>query len=235
MTRRLVSIAMTGLLGAGALLALGSSLKGGDGGYPSALWTAIISTCGPISGDRQEVILHPGLLAHLEINMPAKVHYEPGDETKFLIRGEQGLLNQLRVERGTLSLNCNPGWPVTPLEINVSGPPIPGWTLNGSTELTMVNVQQSRLKLDIQGSGNATVTGEVDNVDLNLSGTGKVSLKQLSTKAVVIHVRGNGDVQARAEDSADVSIYGSGRVELFGSPVLRSSDIRGNGRIIQMR
>lgn len=98
----------------------------------------------------------------------------------------------------------------------------------------MDDVRQPRLKLGIHSSANLIAKGMADNVDINLSGAGSVGLKGLAAQAVVINVRGSGDVQAMAKATADVSVYGSGTIELFGNPVLRSSDIRGNGRVVQM-
>lgn len=234
MARRLVLIATAGLVGGGVLLTLGSSLSGGSMGDPSSLWRAVTSTCGPMAGNDNELTLQTGVLDRLEISVRAKVHYKPDDETRLVIRGDQRILDKLRMERGSLNLDCEPGLHSTPLDVDVFSPAISRWTLNGSVELTMDDIRQPRLDLEVHGSGKVIATGVADYVDLNLSGAGSVGLKGLAAQAVVINVRGSGDVQAMAKATADVSIYGSGTIELFGNPVLRSSDIRGNGRVVQM-
>ncbi len=40
--------------------------------------------------------------------------------------------------------------------------------------------------------------------------------------------------QMTAQTDADVSISGSGNVELWGHPTLRRSAVRGSGRVMQM-
>lgn len=109
------------------------------------------------------------------------------------------------------------------------------WTLNGNVELVMTDVRQSRLKLDIRGSGNVTAAGSADSLDMTLSGAGKVAMKDLTAQVANVSVCGNGYVVATATKSADISIYGSGNVELYGNPESQSSDVRGSGRVIQKR
>jgi len=94
-------------------------------------------------------------------------------------------------------------------------------------------INQPQLRVSIKGSGSVAATGAVDMVGLDISGSGAARLRDLTAKSVQIDIRGSGDAQMTAQADADVSISGSGNVELFGRPVIRRSEIRGSGRIVQ--
>jgi len=106
--------------------------------------------------------------------------------------------------------------------------------LLGSGDLTLSQINQPQLRLSIRGSGSVAATGAADTVGLNISGSGAARLKDLAAKSVQIDIRGSGDAQLSAQADADISISGSGNVELFGRPILRRSEIRGSGRIVQV-
>jgi carbon monoxide dehydrogenase subunit G len=105
--------------------------------------------------------------------------------------------------------------------------------LLGSGDLILSQIDQARLRLSIRGSGSVTATGATGSVDMDISGSGAARLKGLTSKSAKITIRGSGDAQMTAQVEADVSISGSGNVELSGHPILKRSEIRGSGRIVQ--
>jgi carbon monoxide dehydrogenase subunit G len=120
------------------------------------------------------------------------------------------------------------------LDVHISGPAIKSWNLNGNVELALSNIDQPQLRLGIRGSGSVSATGTAQSVNLDISGTGDATLKGLVTQSAKIDIRGSGNAQITAQISADVSISGSGNIELFGNGVLRRSEIRGNGHVTQL-
>lgn len=234
MTGKLAFIATAGLIGAVVFLALGIGLSGRDWAEARHLWGAMPSTCGSAASTSQQVILPFTAVDRLVINLPASVRYQPGDKAEAIISGDPALLDHVRMEGGKLSLDCDPGWVDTRLDVSLSGPAIADWKLLGSGNLTLSQINQPLLRLSIRGSGSVAATGAADTIDLDISGSGAARLKNLTAKSAEIKVRGSGDVQLAAQADADVSISGSGNVELFGRPILRRSEIRGSGRIRQV-
>lgn len=234
MTGKLAFIATAGLIGAVVFLALGIGLSGRDWAEATHLWGAMPSTCGSAASTSQQVILPFTAVDRLVINLPASVRYQPGDKAEAIISGDPALLDHVRMEGGKLSLDCDPGWIESRLDVSLSGPAIADWKLLGSGNLTLSQINQPLLRLSIRGSGSVAATGAADTVDLDISGSGAARLKNLTAKSAEIKVRGSGDVQLAAQADADVSISGSGNVELFGRPILRRSEIRGSGRIRQV-
>jgi hypothetical protein len=233
MTGKLAFVATTGLISAFVFLALGIGLSGGDWANARHWWGTIRSTCGPAASTRQQVTLPFSSGDDLAIDLPASVHYQPGDRTQAIVSGEPALLDHLRIEGGRLSLDCDPGWLASQLDVNLSGPAITDWKLLGSGDLTLSQINQPQLRLSIRGSGSVAATGAAQKVHLDISGSGTARLKSLTAQSAQIEVRGSGDAQITAQADADVSISGSGNVELFGHPLLHS-ETRGSGRIVQV-
>ncbi|AYG59843.1 GIN domain-containing protein [Rhizobium jaguaris] len=234
MTGKLAFVATTGLIGAVVFLALGIGLSRQDWANARHLWGAMPSTCGSTASTRQQVTLPFAAGDSLAIDLPASVHYQPGDKAETIVSGDPALLDHVRMDGGKLSLDCDPGWLESRLDVSLSGPAITEWKLLGSGDLTLSEINQPRLRLSIRGSGSVAATGATETVGLNISGSGAARLKNLTAKSAQIEVRGSGDVQLTAQSDADVSISGSGNVELFGRPILRRSEIKGSGHIEQV-
>jgi len=234
MTGKLAFVATAGSISAIVLLALGIGLSGRDWADARHLWGARQSSCGSATSTSQQVTLPFTATDNLTIDLPASVRYQPGDKAEAVVSGDPALIDHVRMEGGKLSLDCDPGWLDSRLDVSLSGPAISNWKLLGSGDLTLSQINQPQLRLSIRGSGSVAATGAADTVGLNISGSGAARLKDLAAKSVQIDVRGSGDAQLSAQADADISISGSGNVELFGRPILRRSEIRGSGRIVQV-
>lgn len=234
MTGKLAFVATTGLIGAVVFLTLGIGLSGRDWSDGRQLWGAMPSTCGSGVSTGQQVILPFVASDDLTIDLPASVRYQPGDKAEAVVSGDPALLDHVRMEGGKLSLDCDPGWSAPRLGVALNGPAITHWKLRGNVDLSLAQIDQRELQLNIRGSSRVTATGTTDAVGLNISGSGDAELKSLIAQSAQIEIRGNGKVQVTAQSDADVSISGNGFIELFGHPKLRRSEIRGNGRVVQV-
>lgn len=66
-----------------------------------------------------------------------------------------------------------------------------------------------------KGSGSVYVDGTLDDVKVNISGSGDTELRDLTAKSVQVEIRGSGSVSANgAADAVDVNISGSGDAAL---------------------
>ena len=231
MTRTLIFIAVTGIFCAFVFLAPGVVLSSR---YWADAATVPRSICGSTSSNRTHVTLPftPG--DSLAITLPGSVRYRPGDKAEAVVTGDAALLDHVHIENDTLSLDCELAGRSPELEIDLTGPAITDWKLLGSANLTLTDISQRQLQLNIKGSGNVMATGAVEAVGLKISGSGKAQLKSLLAKTAVIEIRGSGGTQLTAETNAEVSISGSGDVELFGHPNLSRSEVRGSGKIVEV-
>ncbi|MDP9838857.1 carbon monoxide dehydrogenase subunit G [Neorhizobium huautlense] len=235
MTRKLAFVAMAGSLGAAVFLSLGFALAGPNWHDSARLWISDKSTCGPTTSDRERITLPLTSTDRFVIRMPASVHFQPGGEPQAVISGSAAVLDHVRIDGGELSLDCDPGWFSSRVEVQLSGPPITRWEVRGSGDLVLAQVDQPRLDMVIKGSGSARATGRAEVVDVAISGSGDVMFEKLVAKSVQVEVRGSGDASVMAEVDADVLVAGSGDVDVFGPGVLRRQDVKGSGSISQKR
>lgn len=234
MVGKLVFVATAGMIGAVTFLTLGVALSGRNWDDTSSLWGAMQSTCQPAASPHQQVTLPVITSDSLVIDLPASVLYQPGETAEAIVTGDPALVDHVRIEGGRLSLDCDPGWLPTRLDVRLSGPTITDWKVLGSGDLALRQIHQSQLRVIVRGSGRVDASGAVDTVGLDISGSATARLKNLVAQSAQIRVRGSGDVEMTAMVDADVSVSGSGTVALSGHPVVRSSEIRGRGRIVQL-
>ena len=234
MIGKLAFVAAAGAIGAAVLLTLGIGLSGGwvDA---AQLIGASQSTCGSAASSQEKVVL-PFAAGEdgFTIDLPASVRYRPGEPAEVVVSGDPTLLDHVKLEGGMLSLDCDPGWFASKLDVSMSGPAVTNWTLLGNGDLTLSGIAQPELRLSIRGNGDVAATGHAETVGVEISGSGAARLRSLEAKSALVTIRGSGDAQMTASADADVSISGNGNVELSGQPVLRRSDISGNGRIVQV-
>jgi carbon monoxide dehydrogenase subunit G len=234
MTGKLAFTAMAGLTGAALFLAVGIGLAGPDWVNAGGSWIGGQSTCGATTSTRKEVTLPFSADGSFTIALPAAVRYLPGEKAEAVVSGDSTLIDHVRMEGSRLTLDCEPGWFASRLDVSVSGPAISDWKLLGSGDLALSEINQPELRLSIRGSGSVAATGTAQTVDLEISGSGSGRLKNLAAQSAEIKIRGSGDAQITAQADADVSISGSGDVELYGHPTMRRSEVRGSGSITQV-
>lgn len=235
MTRKLAFVATAGLIGAAAFLSLGFALAGPNWHDTARIWIADKSSCGQNASGRKQLTLPLTSADSFIIRMPASVHYQPGGTPQAVISGDAAVLDHVRIDGDTLSLNCDPGWFSPRIDVQLSGPAIARWEVHGSGDLVLSGIEQPRLDMVIKGSGSATGTGRADRVDVAIAGSGDVSFEKLIARSVEVEVRGSGDASLMAEVEADVFIAGSGDVELSGPAVLRRQVVKGSGSVSRRR
>lgn len=234
MTGKLAIVATTGLIGGFALLALGVGLSGHGWAEARKLWGVLPSSCGGATSTSREITLPFTSGYGLQIDVPGSITYRPGDKAQAVVRGDPALVEHVRIEGGRLTLDCDPGWNASGLEIALSGPPISEWKMLGSGDLTLTDIEQPQLNLSIMGSADIAAAGTADVVSVNIMGSGSARLRNLTARSTEVAIHGSGDAEVNAQSEAAASIYGSGNVEISGRPVMRRSQILGSGRITQV-
>lgn len=234
MTRALKIVALTGILGAVALLSMGKALSG----RPAWLEVANVldrqsGSCAdsPPLGDQLVLPFKP--TDHLTIDLPASIHYQPGGEAQAIVTGDPAILGHVKFEGDRLTMECNSNSGSSSFQVTISGPPISNWKLMGSGEMSLSEIDQPKLDVTINGSGSVNATGKVEKLALTIAGSGSAQTNGLEAKSAAVKINGSGDAEIKASVDAEVSLNGSGNVRLSGHPTLRKSEINGSGRIKQ--
>ncbi|WP_394475092.1 GIN domain-containing protein [Ralstonia mannitolilytica] len=115
--------------------------------------------------------------------------------------------------------------------VGIAMPEAPAIKIKGSGDMTLVDLQQASLDLEIEGSGAITAYGQVDRLDVQISGSGDVDASELSADRASLSVTGSGDIVALVSSDAHARVVGSGDIVVFGNPSQRNHSVTGSGKI----
>jgi hypothetical protein len=169
----------------------------------------------------------------VEVALPATVRYRGGDGGDLIARGSPDALAHIEIRGGRIMLNCHQSVGSHDIEIILPGRAFRRVRLSGSATLSMENVKQPDLALNISGSGTVRVQGVVDHATVTIAGSGDARLADLAMKELTTKIAGSGNVEAAPKDAADINIAGSGDVRLLSRPIRLRSHVAGSGRITQ--
>ena len=168
----------------------------------------------------------------LGVSVRATVHYVADGPARIVVNGPNDLLEKLRVGQGQIRWceDCRVGG--DRLDITVSGVRLRNVALHGAGgDVQLGRLDQDRLRLAISGTGKASASGRIDQVDLAISGSGNANLGDASVRRANIHVSGSGDVDLSPRDEANVHVSGSGNIRMKAMPARLNQRVSGSGGV----
>lgn len=87
---------------------------------------------------------------------------------------------------------------------------------NGSGQIILRGLDAGRVQFATAGSGGITVEGSAREGTYAVGGAGSIDAKRLRVESASIAIGGAGSIYADVSSTADVSVGGSGRVEVVG-------------------
>jgi hypothetical protein len=213
MAHKLASIAVAGLAASavcmGAAAAIGGSAfaDGFDGIFDSR------PQCQAIAGvTASSRTLDWDGSDRLGLDIRGQARYAPGSDGKVHASGDPQILAHLRVHDGDIEMDCR-GWEDRTSEVALI---LPGrefrkFEIAGSGNLMLDKLDQSRLKIEIAGSGAVNANGKIDDLKIEVAGSGKVALDGITARQAGIEIAGSGNVRASGNaDRLKMEIGGSG-------------------------
>jgi len=99
--------------------------------------------------------------------------------------------------------------------ISVVMPNIEIMQINGSGDGEIVGVDNARLELNINGSGDLDVTGKSEELEISINGSGDIRMEEVLGKDVDVSINGSGNVElvGGSCNALEINIHGSGDVE----------------------
>ena len=168
----------------------------------------------------------------LGVSVRATVHYITSGPARIVVNGPNELLGKLRVGQGQIRWceDCRVGG--DRLDITVSGVTLRNVALHGGGgDVQLGRLDQDRLRLAISGTGKASASGRIDQVDLAISGSGSANLGDTSVRRANIHISGSGDVDLSPRDEANVHVSGSGNIRMKAMPARLNQRVSGSGGV----
>jgi hypothetical protein len=106
-----------------------------------------------------------------------------------------------------------------------------GINISGSGNFDISELKYTNVSVGISGSGNITVAGSAESVELSISGSGDVNADNLKAQKANCRVSGSGNISLNASKELDALISGSGDIRYSGSPASLRTRVSGSGDI----
>jgi hypothetical protein len=107
------------------------------------------------------------------------------------------------------------------------------YVVRGSRHVDFGHIEQQDVKISVLHSGSATAEGSVDELTVNVMGSGKANLGKLSAHKLKVTIAGSGDATIAPTEEVKITIMGSGSVRLLTKPGKIERTIMGSGRVIE--
>jgi hypothetical protein len=170
----------------------------------------------------------------IEFDVPADVQYTQGPgPAKLVITGPKEALDRIELSEGALQYRDDDDFGDTRLTVVMTAPDVRRFSINGDNKLDIAGYDQNDLDVDVSGRGTVTAKGKAQAVDVDVSGDGDIDMSGLAAKSTRASISGSGRASIAPTDEADVSISGSGEVDLMTHPVKLNSDVSGSGRVVE--
>ncbi len=233
MVNRLVVIATVGLAAPAVFIGAAAAISGGNFGDGLENMFSDKPRCEAIAGataasrdldwtDSDEV----------ELAVPADAVYTRGGGDKLHATGDPQLLAHLRIEGGSIELDCR-GWGRRgkELAITLPGRAFKKFAIAGTGNLALNKLDQPNLKIEIAGMGSVKANGKVDELAIEIAGSGDADFGQVVTRNARVEIAGRSTTDIAPSEDANIEIAGTGDVNLHTNPKRLETDISGAGRI----
>jgi len=167
------------------------------------------------------------------------VRYEPGGEPRIIVTGDPAEVANIEVDGGVIRsrnagiFNFNFARGASNLEILVRGVTLDRFDLAGSATMDLGRLERDKLALAIHGSGTVNAQGQAKTLTLQVDGSGRANLDQLSAGEVNIVGNGSGKIAlGTISEAMKARMSGSGK--LVAGDIAKSADlvVTGSGTVI---
>ncbi|MCB9053425.1 MAG: DUF2807 domain-containing protein [Lewinellaceae bacterium] len=171
----------------------------------------------------------------IELPISADVFIKQGSEQEVIVEGKDNIIDEIEldVRNGIWKIEFNRCVrDIDQLRIFITMPTLTSLHISGSGDVISENTFVIEdLEIDIPGSGNVDLALDADDLDIEIPGSGRLILEGTADETKY-RISGSGDVHAFNLQcrTADISIPGSGDVEVFVTEYLKVR-ISGSGDV----
>jgi hypothetical protein len=164
--------------------------------------------------------------------MGADVNIYPGDNNYIVINAQENLHQYIKtiVKGGELKIyTVREGIETNKtISIDIYAPEMKRFTLTGAGKI-ISHLPMNEIYLS--GAGNIYSKGNVENLNVTISGAGNLDLFDMPAQKAKVSIIGTGSVNVSTTESLDVNILGIGNVYFKGNPKI-IQNILGMGSVI---
>lgn len=168
----------------------------------------------------------------LSLMIPGEVRYvQAAGPAKLTITGPSGLLDRIEVEDGQIGFREGRFRTRGHIEAVLTAPDVKRFEIAGSGHIDVRGYDQDTLDVEISGSGSANVRGRARHAEVSIAGSGEADLEGLAVREAQVDISGSGEARVAPTERAQLSISGSGDIDLLSNPRELNTDVSGSGDI----
>ncbi|MFK5986253.1 MAG: head GIN domain-containing protein [Pseudomonadota bacterium] len=191
---------------------------------------------GGIKGNQHVINQSKNLTAfnQLQVKLSADIKVIYSRIPKITIIAEENIipLISLKIKNKRLILSTKSNfWSHKGIKIKLYTQLLEQVYIDGSANLTMDSIDQAKLTLAINGTGDIRISGQVKQLYASIDGAGDMNLNKLQSKFADVSINGSGDIHVYATDKLNAKISGSGDINYRGNPQQLNKSISGSGDI----
>lgn len=104
-------------------------------------------------------------------------------------------------------------------------------SIHGACSAEIEDFRGDSFRYNLSGAGDLTMSGEVEDLKIRVSGAGEADTRDLTAKNVDIAVSGAGNASVHAENRIKARVSGVGKVVYYGDPDDEDTSVSGIGSI----
>jgi len=108
-----------------------------------------------------------------------------------------------------------------------------GIDLSGACKIDVRNISTDNFSVDASGACKGTLSGNVENLNIELSGATKLNTVELIAKNLNINMSGASNLEVYCDNSLTVDASGASKVIVYGDPKKTKTDLSGVSSISQ--
>ena len=117
------------------------------------------------------------------------------------------------------------------VKVEITLPNLPAASIEGAGNMSLEDLNQDELELEITGSGAIRATGQVKSLRAAISGSGDIKARDLVASLAELRISGSGGIKAQVTQSLLARVTGSGDIRVWGEPAKRDTRVTGSGDI----
>lgn len=157
-----------------------------------------------------------------------------GPAPRLTIETDKNILPIVKTEvsNGRLNIFTDRSYSINArIKVSVSSPSISEISASGSNRINAGGFAGGPLSVALNGSNHVELAGNVSALTCRMSGSDRLSARQLVSDSVDVTISGSGDASVDARQKLAAEISGSGSIAVYGNPKDRSTQVNGSGKI----
>jgi hypothetical protein len=190
---------------------------------------ALVACTSAAAGPQTETVRSVGAFHGLDVATVIDVDVTIGPVARVELRGPSDWVAKISTDviDGVLRISLPKNDHVPKLSAVITMPELTSVAVSGVAGVHVAKLAAKTLDVTITGVGSVELAGTADTMHVDISGTGQLMAKALTTSATTLTVAGSGEATIRATKQVDASVSGVGDVTILGNPATIHKHVSG--------